>query len=1141
MYSLQAKLLLLLLLTPTLMYGQVGGNGVPDPKMIPGSAVTNSGMESIYSPNLFEGTLNIGIPIYDYSSEDGSYGISISYNTKGVKVDEVSTPVSVHWNLTAEPSITRIVKDIPDECLQESFASIPIAGFGIQDTTNFNRYIRGKYITYMESPQQQAQENVYRDKEVDEFMLSFGGRTIKFNLGSDNYIFTHPHTNLKISLIADGVPLLGVPGQTLPSSIGSSHTPNVNISVRDEQGNVFLFEPGDTEGARYYSTDHLNQLLGTSAADPNYVLADVYYTQRWVLKKVTFSNGKEIKYFYNPRRSANYFKQYMASSVEEDWTVNPKDVSFMSFSMGPVATSDSFIQISRIEYPNGITAHFIYDPQEVTESNARLLKTVRISGSATECLNYNFNRTKINERWFLNNITLQSCDGQSNEPFYSFEYNPLQLPPRLNSGQDFYGYYNGDSIANHYDTLQHIWPAMEKMGIPQHYASPVLDLQYGVSREYNPTMAQAGILTKVSNGYGGEVSFRYKPAVAPGGLANAMNLPSFFPDIFLGKDVPDGVDIDSVIERDKYHPENSRVTKFTQSGGQLFMPGGYFHYPKLINSSTNAWEKVVFQNMFLTAHDLVNGSNHGYSLVEMETMTGSGAPLGRKVVKFSNMVDNGVSKYYKVPGSKDYFEYPYTDKQYLKSWELGLVLEIAEYDAGNRLVTKTINQYEPTPIDHAASAYISSTKVTRVNTGNGVPVPFNGPHPDWFYANKKVFTDTYYPFTGKALLAYTATQRYVAGNAFIYDTTRYAYDGRQNLSEITTRNSKGQIDKTIQVYNYSITDPQSQPTLANMNNSNIEKIVSIERWREGSGAYPDNIFSRKLLSSSISTFLYQNGFLRRKAVYTTKLDAPISYSDYTGILPNSPIVNPYAKIIAAFQGQALTNFEKLNEISVYDNDGNPLETQMNDQYATKATIWDQPTGNKLAEAINCHSNEIAYTGFETAATGNFEVLNPNQVVPANTIPGGGINGRYAYLITSNPLQSRILTANLTPGKEYYVTFWSNGGVPNFTGAGVSSTTFEAVAAKGSWTFYRGKFTPSNTGQIGFTASSNFYLDELRIFPVAAMMQTWTYLPLFGVSAATNSAGRITYYEYDAMGRLSVVRDQEDNILSKKDIVIDGYE
>ncbi|KAI9447027.1 hypothetical protein F5148DRAFT_1292489 [Russula earlei] len=48
----------------------------------------------------------------------------------------------------------------------------------------------------------------------------------------------------------------------------------------------------------------------------------------------------------------------------------------------------------------------------------------------------------------------------------------------------------------------------------------------------------------------------------------------------------------------------------------------------------------------------------------------------------------------------------------------------------------------------------------------------------------------------------------------------------------------------------------------------------------------------------------------------------------------------------------------------------------------------------------------------------------------------------------------------------------------------------------------------------------------------ALVTTYTYKPLIGMSSQTDAAGRSSYYEYDGFGRLNLVRDQYQNIVKK---------
>ena len=65
---------------------------------------------------------------------------------------------------------------------------------------------------------------------------------------------------------------------------------------------------------------------------------------------------------------------------------------------------------------------------------------------------------------------------------------------------------------------------------------------------------------------------------------------------------------------------------------------------------------------------------------------------------------------------------------------------------------------------------------------------------------------------------------------------------------------------------------------------------------------------------------------------------------------------------------------------------------------------------------------------------------------------------------------------------------------------------------------------------GMTLSDGTAIDEVRVYPVDAMMTTYTYKPLVGISSETDPSGRTTFYEYDIFGRLKSVKDEEKKIV-----------
>jgi len=204
-------------------------------------------------------------------------------------------------------------------------------------------------------------------------------------------------------------------------------------------------------------------------------------------------------------------------------------------------------------------------------------------------------------------------------------------------------------------------------------------------------------------------------------------------------------------------------------------------------------------------------------------------------------------------------------------------------------------------------------------------------------------------------------------------------------------------------------------------------------------------------------------------------------------------------------------------------------------------IWDTITGNKLADVSNARYNEIAFTSFEVLSSGvTFPAgtnITDGRLSYSNSslvIGSGAISGRYAYALS--PLSGTITLSGLTPGKPYIVSCWSKSGAPGFSGAGVT-VAFSPLYATNGWTYYQGKFSPLNSGTMSFSSPTQIFIDEIRLFPADAMMESWTYKPLCGPTSHTDPAGRISYFEYDKFGRLVLKRNQEGKILSKTQYTI----
>lgn len=67
---------------------------------------------------------------------------------------------------------------------------------------------------------------------------------------------------------------------------------------------------------------------------------------------------------------------------------------------------------------------------------------------------------------------------------------------------------------------------------------------------------------------------------------------------------------------------------------------------------------------------------------------------------------------------------------------------------------------------------------------------------------------------------------------------------------------------------------------------------------------------------------------------------------------------------------------------------------------------------------------------------------------------------------------------------------------------------------------------------GMVLSDGDAIDEVRIYPVDAVITTFTYDPTYGPTSETDVNGNTIFKEYDYLGRPSFIRDQDGNILQR---------
>ncbi|WP_160711686.1 hypothetical protein [Chitinophaga solisilvae] len=215
----------------------------------------------------------------------------------------------------------------------------------------------------------------------------------------------------------------------------------------------------------------------------------------------------------------------------------------------------------------------------------------------------------------------------------------------------------------------------------------------------------------------------------------------------------------------------------------------------------------------------------------------------------------------------------------------------------------------------------------------------------------------------------------------------------------------------------------------------------------------------------------------------------------------------------AINGNSITKDSRYQEEMVVKYDkGNQVQTLGKDGII-KSYIFDYNNTLPVAIVTNAPSDQIAYTSFEADGGGYW--FFSGTVVNDNTAP----TGDKCYNLGSGGM----VKSGLSAASKYVVSYWTKNTQPY----GISGTQGLAVKvrSKNGWTYFEHKVS----GVSEISVAGNGFVDEVRLYPEDAQIRTFSYSPMIGVTSECDFKGLITYYVYDDLGRLRMIKDLDGNI------------
>ncbi|KPH14979.1 hypothetical protein [Chryseobacterium sp. ERMR1:04] len=423
----------------------------------------------------FRGKANISIPIYNISIGGISIPISLSYNTGGIKLNEVSSSVGLGWSLNIPGNISHNMIGLDD--LSSPFFSKNMADYGaysgLYDEQASNNQMRINLASLY--------DNLY-DTKKDIFDYNLPTASGSFLLKDNNQTFLIPNDDVIIT------------------RNGSK------FYVKDTQGTEYWLSPRNTAESMYIggSSSHVSLYNLDSVKVNNNVVQFSYYkgnmyTERNINQVANFKitpnlsgNFEQLPPFpkYEKTESTSGFSESLISKIQFDGG----EVTFLYSNDANNAFSDGLTYRKDLNNNNtGIALRRII----VTNRSGSTIKDITLNYSYFE--SNRANKTYEDYRLKLINVhdNLQNSD-------YRFEYNEqLNLPKRNTSNDDYWGYINatnnneGTNIPNNISV---------EYGIP----ADVLNAVQKRDREPNETYAILGSLKSIQYPTGAKKNFEYE-------------------------------------------------------------------------------------------------------------------------------------------------------------------------------------------------------------------------------------------------------------------------------------------------------------------------------------------------------------------------------------------------------------------------------------------------------------------------------------------------------------------------------------------------------------------------------------------------------------------------------------------------------
>ena len=1100
------------------------------PQVIPPSPNTASlGKYGEIPIGLFTGSPQIGIPLHEFKTQNLSVPITLRYSSNGVRVDEYASNVGMGWDLSAGGVITRQVNDDPDKNPQSIMPDIETqliteAMYDFLVLQSFGNGIPGSL-----------------DTQPDVYSFNFNGYSGRFYLDTNS------------TSITSRTPILFEPSPLIIEVVGGG-------------GSLSSFKITDPQGIIYTFSDIENSMSRSSCYTVLAEYANYKITNAWHLSEIEHPNGDIIEFVYD-LKSIVFDNGFSQSVTRKDALLDSGGPCDDAISDSPCLSSSSNISpyLKEINAIGFGKVTFSYSQKTGMPTNMDKLDTISVYDENTDLIKeYVFEYEMYaatgygnplipapliqdyhSKRFFLKKVTEKSKTGTL-KPAHEFEYyDPGSLPTRFSGPQDYWGYYNGESNVNLIDTK-----TIESIAGNYVLANGLNTFQ-AADRNPNFIYGIKGLLKKVVYPTGGHNELYYDPHSYPG-METVMPLITT-QTATVHKFTASGSVFDEF---------TTSILTFDQDADLQFivdmdeMLGGLGDPEETADPLTFLVDvKDAATNQYASIYE----RNNGFEFARPNPFTVTTSNFSKD---YFVRLEAGHSYKVKVTVSRD--DTTGTSKLYYYATngtltptniEVGglRIAKVETSDGNGDLQTKN---YHYGTLDNLTE---SSGKV--VNRNSDPTVIQNG----FWFSNTEYCTST----------------TLSSNSAFpIYGTYHIGY-----ASVIEERGADFSGGGTTNVFRTSYTGFIPNVALGNyIPGTSLSNFFGFGQELEKS-AFKKVGNDYKTLSKIENIYKYDLQLDKEITAYNTR--ARVNIGNYS---PISTLTSRIGRFdITGFTMKRQWHYLEKTTNTQYDQDGlNPVATTTNYYYdnpehlqvsRTKNTVSDDdPIITKIyypddVTDVTSLGLDDLNTSIELAAISILKNLNivaePVQVESYKDLDNddfGDANEllsvrrtNYKEWYTNKVWPEYIQTlkgvynssTNTLEDRLTFHSYYSNGNIKEASPANgahsvyiwgyneslpitkIENVTYGQVSSQVANLQTKSDADNDRTiGPIGLEGDLRTALTALRTSLPQAMVTTYTYDPLIGITSITDPKGNITYYEYDEFNRLWQVKDSDGKILSE---------